>query len=83
MNIPYLLDLKARDAVSATYGSSLRYQRRCRIVRRSLTLTDPASARAPKSGPDFSQASKEWGSLQTTLMSELGSRVDGALARTF
>jgi hypothetical protein len=26
MNIPYLLDVKARDAVSATYGSSLRYQ---------------------------------------------------------
>jgi hypothetical protein len=31
MNIPYLLDVKARDAVSATYGSSLRYQTKAKL----------------------------------------------------
>jgi hypothetical protein len=41
MNIPYLLDLKARDAVSATYGSSLRYQH-------------PLQDHSPKSDPSRS-----------------------------
>jgi hypothetical protein len=59
MNIPYLLDAKARDAVSAIYGSSLRYQCPCRIISPKFDLTELA-ARAPKSGPDFSQASKDW-----------------------